>query len=129
MDTPLPCEVRCGSVVFSKGVALRTFVEAAARWKVLADAHVTAGMAKPHEAALRFPVSALGDEPLCGCHRCVDVRIAALPSDAPRMHGPNIPGWTYACDICGNKRCPHHTDHRLACTGSNASGQAGSDYA
>jgi hypothetical protein len=34
----------------------------------------------------------------------------------------------YACEICGNKRCPHHTDHRLACSGSNAVGQPGSAY-
>jgi len=33
------------------------------------------------------------------------------------------------CPDCGNKRCPRATDHRLACTGSNAQGQAGSDYA
>ena len=33
------------------------------------------------------------------------------------------------CSICGNKRCPHATDHLNACTGSNEPGQAGSDYA
>lgn len=32
------------------------------------------------------------------------------------------------CSVCGNKRCPHATDHRNACTGSNESGQAGSIY-
>jgi hypothetical protein len=32
------------------------------------------------------------------------------------------------CKKCGNKRCPKATDHRLQCTGSNASGQAGSLY-
>lgn len=32
------------------------------------------------------------------------------------------------CSICGNKRCPHATDHRLACTDSNTSGQPGSSY-
>lgn len=44
LDTPLPCDVRCGSVKFSKGVSLRTFVEAATRWKVLADAQVAGQM-------------------------------------------------------------------------------------
>lgn len=34
----------------------------------------------------------------------------------------------YACEICGNKRCPHHTDHRLPCTNSNEPGQKGSIY-
>lgn len=32
------------------------------------------------------------------------------------------------CDICGNKRCPHATDHELECTGSNDPGQPGSVY-
>lgn len=33
------------------------------------------------------------------------------------------------CATCGNKRCPHANDHRLACTGSNEPGQPGSAYA
>lgn len=33
------------------------------------------------------------------------------------------------CQTCGNKRCPHATDHRNACTGSNLPGQPGSSYA
>ena len=32
------------------------------------------------------------------------------------------------CEHCGNKRCPHASDHRLECTGSNAPGQPGSVY-
>lgn len=32
------------------------------------------------------------------------------------------------CEICGNKRCPHATDHELDCTGSNEPGQKGSAY-
>lgn len=32
------------------------------------------------------------------------------------------------CAICGNKRCPHATDHRNACTNSNEPGQPGSSY-
>ncbi len=32
------------------------------------------------------------------------------------------------CPTCGNKRCPHATDHRHACTGSNEPGQVGSIY-
>jgi hypothetical protein len=34
----------------------------------------------------------------------------------------------WVCSICGNKRCPHATDHDLACTGSNETGQEGSQY-
>jgi hypothetical protein len=32
------------------------------------------------------------------------------------------------CPTCGNKRCPHATDHRNACTNSNKPGQVGSSY-
>jgi hypothetical protein len=32
------------------------------------------------------------------------------------------------CSICGNKRCPHATDHRNACTNSNEPGQKGSSW-
>lgn len=32
------------------------------------------------------------------------------------------------CQTCGNKRCPHATDHRNACTVSNEPGQPGSSY-
>lgn len=38
------------------------------------------------------------------------------------------PAWRgmYLCATCGNKRCPHATDCRHACTGSNEPGQRGS---
>jgi hypothetical protein len=32
------------------------------------------------------------------------------------------------CPTCGNKRCPHASDHDLACSGSNEPGQPGSIY-
>ena len=32
------------------------------------------------------------------------------------------------CPTCGNKRCPKASDHDLACTGSNKSGQPGSIF-
>lgn len=32
------------------------------------------------------------------------------------------------CGTCGNKRCPRATNHELACTDGNASGQPGSWY-
>jgi hypothetical protein len=32
------------------------------------------------------------------------------------------------CPKCGGKRCPKASDHKLACTGSNAPGQPGSIY-
>lgn len=33
------------------------------------------------------------------------------------------------CEHCGNKRCPHATDHDFECTNSNEPGQPGSIYA
>lgn len=52
----------------------------------------------------------------CGCHRCWRERHAIAYR---RM---------ILCETCGNKRCPHATDHRNACTRSNAPGQEGSIY-
>jgi hypothetical protein len=66
---------------------------------------------------------------LCGCLACQHERRQALPPDEIRLRFSGMdPHFRFACEICGNKRCPHHTDHRLACTNSNATGQAGSAY-
>lgn len=55
------------------------------------------------------------DGPMC-CIRCDEER------------QPNRLRRFVTCQICGNKRCPHATDHRLPCTGSNDPGQLSSDY-
>ena len=70
------------------------------------------------ESALR---AALAEpEPRCGCHKCNEgVTINGIPFALTRM---------ILCPTCGNKRCPHASDHRLACTYSNEPGQAGSVY-
>lgn len=47
LDIPLPCEIRVHGMRFSKGVKLRVFVEAAARWKVLADKYAAGGGETP----------------------------------------------------------------------------------
>jgi len=63
----------------------------------------------------------------CGCIRCHDEQApvrASLPVDM-RWTSFAQPGFRYMCDLCGNKRCPHHADHRFACTGSNDAGQVG----
>jgi len=60
----------------------------------------------------------------CGCYRCASEAVTASgggPLD-PRLQR------MFLCAVCGNKRCPHATDHRLACTGSNEAGQEGSAY-
>lgn len=70
----------------------------------------------------------VSDRKNCGqCHACIeafDIRIQftdsiSIPLSKARM---------ILCPICGNKRCPKASDHELACTGSNESGQAGSIY-
>ena len=65
--------------------------------------------------------------PSCGlcCHRCCAEQNICDP------YGHNIPitrTLMMVCQKCGNKRCPHATDHRNACTGSNEPGQSGSIY-
>jgi hypothetical protein len=51
----------------------------------------------------------------CGCHNCIKARGEVA------LH-------MVVCRQCGNKRCPHATNHDLCCTGSNEPGQAGSVY-
>ena len=68
-----------------------------------------------------------GPEPRpCGCIQCQEDRFRANPNLT------NLAGmdryFRYACELCGNKRCPHHTNHRLACSNSNLPGQIGSIY-
>jgi hypothetical protein len=65
---------------------------------------------------------------LCGCLTCGNERREANKAKL-LFPGPMNAGWRYSCEVCGNKRCPHHTDHRLACTGSNETGQPGSAWA
>jgi hypothetical protein len=50
----------------------------------------------------------------CGCLKC-------YPNVFPNMRF-NV------CPICGNKRCPHASDHNYECTNSNNVGQTGSVY-
>ena len=57
---------------------------------------------------------------LCWCHTCRPV-VSGLAGDMSDMR-------MVLCPDCGNKRCPKANDHRYACTGSNASGQPGSNY-
>ena len=55
----------------------------------------------------------------CHCVRCTDgYRTLSDPAFYDRH-------FRYACEVCGNKRCPHHADHRNACTNSNEPGQVG----
>jgi addiction module HigA family antidote len=60
-------------------------------------------------------------------------RMASPPCDKCfRCLAPTWGEWEsrpVVCETCGNKRCPHASDHVHACTGSNEYGQPGSDYA
>lgn len=58
----------------------------------------------------------------CGCQACIHEVVSKRPWPDNLMY-PFI-----VCESCGNKRCPKATLHTNECTGSNASGQAGSSY-
>lgn len=62
------------------------------------------------------------EKPQCYCYNCNKDYTepgAMIPYVATRM---------IVCPTCGNKRCPHSTDHNLPCTNSNEPGQTGSRY-
>ena len=56
----------------------------------------------------------------CQCRDCRMVRLD--PSIYPVRREMIL------CPVCGNKRCPHATNHNHECTGSNDPGQPGSEY-
>ena len=69
----------------------------------------------------------------CNCRQCLSERdellsvslgstLLNLPGSKPVFYGMVL------CPTCGNKRCPHATDHRHSCTNSNEPGQPGSIY-
>lgn len=63
----------------------------------------------------------------CGCFRCLDES-----GETTTVFGKQVPISNMrfiVCAKCGNKRCPHATDHHNKCTNSNEPGQYGSNYA
>lgn len=69
------------------------------------------------------------DVSLCRCRRCLEEDFRQKHGGTSRLLVPMHPVNLFiVCAICGNKRCPHATDHRLACTNSNEPGQQGSFY-
>ena len=68
------------------------------------------------------------NEPSCYCIKCHSEWASKQPKQNPPTFRIISSPLRYVCEICGNKRCPHHSDHRLACTNSNEPGQAGSIY-
>lgn len=64
--------------------------------------------------ALKDPVVPEDAVEGCECEHC-------LPQSFSNMR-------MILCATCGNKRCPHATHHKNACTGSNDPGQPGSAW-
>lgn len=62
------------------------------------------------------------------CGKCLNCAIHHMPEPTSIIPviGPLNVMWL--CPDCGNKRCPHTTDHRLDCTQSNEPNQPGSQY-
>lgn len=61
-------------------------------------------------------------KPPCHCYNCNEYYIP----DNQKL--PYVLTHMIVCPRCGNKRCPHATDHNLVCTNSNEPGQKGSRY-
>ena len=61
----------------------------------------------------------------CWCRKCHEGHVVG------EIGGFQIPyamSVMIVCPKCGNKRCPHASDHNYECTGSNEPGQEGSVY-
>jgi hypothetical protein len=77
--------------------------------------------------------SKIDGSPDCECHRCTREKTEAARNAPANVDSGvdvffGIRSKMILCPICGNKRCPHASDHRLACTNSNDPGQPGSVY-
>lgn len=73
----------------------------------------------------------MGEVVSCRCHACAVEDAEKRPLDKSRLLLGRIDprlNRMFLCETCGNKRCPHAADHRLACSGSNEPGQEGSLY-
>ena len=73
-------------------------------------------------------------ESKCGCRQCLRERglirhFSLTGNDLTTMNTGGGFAGMIVCEICGNKRCPHATDHRYGCTNSNEPGQHGSVFA
>lgn len=61
-------------------------------------------------------------KPECHCYKCNEKYIE------PGTGFSYVLTHMIVCPQCGNKRCPHATNHTLGCTNSNEPGQSGSIY-
>jgi len=58
--------------------------------------------------------------------KCLCIKCSSENKSGNRLN--DLDNFRYACEKCGNKRCPHHSDHHMVCSGSNEPGQEGSVY-
>lgn len=93
------------TVTMERRASLEWAIEAAVTCGYTSDADVLRGLLADILAA---------QQPDCWCETCRPITLTDM-----RM---------VLCPTCGNKRCPHATDHRNACTGSNEPGQPGSSW-
>lgn len=73
------------------------------------------------------------DGKVCGCYTCSRrvgevIAVSDPHADMATRISNNPVNRMIICETCGNKRCPHATDHEEECTGSNEPGQEGSWY-
>lgn len=61
----------------------------------------------------------------CTCHKCIKENQVKLVDGSPFLLSSQQ---MILCPECGNKRCPHASDHDLDCTNSNEPGQKGSIF-
>lgn len=68
----------------------------------------------------------------CQCHKCTSEKVEKIEKDEIKSQADHFFAHyeikMILCPKCGNKRCPHASDHRLGCTNSNEPGQHGSIY-
>lgn len=63
----------------------------------------------------------------CECHQCIEdngITVNIFDGIPVLLSATKM----IICPVCGNKRCPKASNHRLACTSSNEPGQKGSIY-
>jgi len=65
----------------------------------------------------------MASDTMCECLQCLRDRNEQDANGWPVENSRMI-----VCSVCGNKRCPHATDHRNECTNDNSPGQPGSIY-
>lgn len=93
-----------------------------------ADSGAQNGIQATQAAPARHPDVHDNNSVLVGFADDAQPAASAVPECSCEACQPNTWGNVrmIVCAICGNKRCPHATDHRNHCTGSNEPGQKGS---